>query len=215
MKPKPHKFFVYGLFDVDKPEVVRYIGAASNETRPLDHEKEARWHPECAAAIRVAHAKPEVKARLRAAAKANRADPKVREKFAVTMALPEFRERRRAIAREINDRPEVREKMDVAHREAWKDPEIREKRIAGMKAAWVRRRGQPKQKRNLTPEMRERRSSITKENNARPEVKAKQISGIKAAWDLPGARERRSAAMSAGAKARWARSKSIPGADNE
>ena len=36
------RFFVYGLYDPAKPDVVRYVGAASVSERPLQHALEAR-----------------------------------------------------------------------------------------------------------------------------------------------------------------------------
>lgn len=99
---------------------------------------------ESKARLREAHARPEVKAKHRAAVKANAARPEVKAKRSASRkavaARPGQREKHSAAVKAAHARPGQWEKRSAALKEAFARPEVKAKRCAANKAAWARRK---------------------------------------------------------------------------
>jgi hypothetical protein len=113
--------------------------------------------PEVKAKERAVHNRPETRAKHGVASKANWADPEWRANMLAALARPEVKKRKAATARATMVRPEVKAKASASlkaaharpevkarHRAAIKaalaTPEMKAKRSASMKAAWAARK---------------------------------------------------------------------------
>ena len=197
------RFFVYGLYDPAKPDVIRYVGAASHSGRPLEHAKESlqrrvknnhkhnwirslgergygwRIIQECGSWDETMAAERATIALLRAAGVNLTNGTGGGE--GVFRPTPEIKAKRVAAFRATLARPEAKAHFVAAAEARWADPVIRAKHAATLAA----------------PEYRARRSEIAKRVNASPDVRAKMLTGHKLVWTRPGRVERQADVMRA------------------
>jgi hypothetical protein len=136
------------------------------------------------AAIRVAHARPDVAEKNSANAKRNWANAEFRQRHAAAMEL-------------VNSDPAVRAKKAAASKRMWSDPKHREKMSDVHKAInqnqeFKSARIEAAVRGNKVPGVSERRSRSAKEASNRPDVMAKNVAAQKQLWQCPEYRKRQS-----------------------